>query len=89
MKTGTESRVGRRITSWSIVGILIAGSLLVARVADIGEGSGMMARIFILFLGAIIVVQIIPGLMLLGAMLKAVCGLFGRKAKEGVNHTTK
>jgi hypothetical protein len=84
MKTTPVKSIFRRIASWSIIGILVAGSLLIFRIADIGEGSGLMARIFILFLGAIIVVQIIPGLMLLGAMLKAVCSMFGKKAKAEV-----
>jgi hypothetical protein len=34
---------------------------------------------FLIFFGVIITVQIIPGLMLFGVMLKEVCG-FGRKA---------
>ena len=81
MKKGTEDSLSGRVTSWSIIAVVLAGTLLISGVADISEGSGVMAKIFLLFLGAIIVVQVIPGVMLFGAMLKGIYGLVGRKAK--------
>ena len=73
------------MTRWSIVALVVAGTLFISGIVDVSEGSGLMSRIFFFFLGAIIVVQIIPGLMLLGAMIKAIGSLFSKKAKA-TNH---
>lgn len=81
MKKGTEESLSGKVTSWSIIGVVLAGTLLISGIADVSEGSGIMAKIFLFFLGAIIVVQVIPGVMLFGAMLKGIYGLFGKKAK--------
>ena len=48
-------------------------------VADLEPGSGIMGSLFIAFLGAIIAVQVIPGIMLFGMILKGVASVF-RKA---------
>ena len=61
--------------------MVVAGTLLISGIADVSEGSGLMAKIFLLFIGAIIVVQVIPGIMLFGAMLKGIYGLFSKKVK--------
>jgi hypothetical protein len=86
----TEAKESKRslsakITSVSIVALVVAGTLFISGIVDVSEGSGMMSRVFFFFLGAIIVVQIIPCLMLLGAMLKAIASFFGKKAKA-TNH---
>lgn len=83
-----ESLSGK-VTSWSIIGVVVAGTLLISGIADISEGSGLMAKIFLLFIGAIIVVQVIPGIMLFGAMLKGIYGLFGKKAKVPLEQDKK
>jgi ABC-type Na+ efflux pump permease subunit len=89
MKSETEKSLVGKITSWSIVGLVVAGTLLISGVADLSEGSGMMAKVFLLFLGAVIVVQVIPGLMLLGAMMKGIYSLFGKKAKANAGDSKK
>jgi hypothetical protein len=89
MKTTAKKFLPGKVASWAIVGAVLAGTLLISGIADLSEGSGMMARIFFFFLGAIIVVQVIPGAMLLGAMLKAICGLFAKKADVKVRHDCK
>jgi hypothetical protein len=43
------------------------------------QGSGIMATLFIAFLGAIIAVQVIPGMMLFGMMLKGLASLFRKE----------
>lgn len=79
MKKETRESLSGKVTSWSIIGVVLAGTLLISGIADVSEGSGMMAKIFLFFIGAIIVVQVIPGVMLFGAMLKGIYGLFGKK----------
>lgn len=89
MKTATEKSLAGKLTSWSIVGLVLAGTLLISGIADISEGSGMMAKIFLVFLAAVIVVQVIPGLMLLAAMFKGIYSLFGKKSKATLGESKK
>ena len=81
MRTESEKSVAGKVASWSIVGVVLAGTLLISGIADVSEGSGMMAKIFLFFLGAVIVVQVIPGVLLFGAMLKGIYSMFGKKQK--------
>lgn len=81
MKKESENGAASKVTSWSIIGLVLAGTLLISGIADVSEGSGMMAKIFLVFLAAVIVVQVIPGLMLFSAMLKGIYAMFGKKAK--------
>ena len=85
MKNESESSKGKW-ASLSIIGLVVAGTLLISGVADLSEGSGIMAKMFLLFLGAVIVVQVIPGFMLLAAMFKGIYSLFGKKAKATVEN---
>jgi hypothetical protein len=78
MKTNAEKTVAAKIASWSIIGLVAVGTMLISGIADVSPGSSVMARVFFFFLSAIIVVQVIPGLMLLGAMLKAIVSLLGK-----------
>lgn len=89
MKKETENSTARKIANWSIVGVVVAGTLLISGIADVSKGSGAMAKIFLFFLGAIIVVQVIPGLLLFGAMLKGVFGMFGKKSKASLGESKK
>ena len=90
MRTESEKKsAAGKVASWSIVGVVLAGTLLISGIADVSEGSGMMAKIFLFFLGAVIVVQVIPGVLLLGAMLKGIYSMFGKKAKATVLENKK
>jgi hypothetical protein len=88
MKSESESSAGR-LASWSIIAVVVAGTLLISGIADVSEGSGMMAKVFLFFLGAVIVVQVIPGIMLLGAMVKGIYSMFGKKAKASLGENKK
>jgi hypothetical protein len=81
MKTAFNKSVTRKLTGLSIVGVVLAGSLLISGIVDLAPGSSVMTKIFFFFLGAIIMVQVVPCLVLFGAMFKAVAGLFGKKSK--------
>ncbi len=74
-----KSSVGK-LLSCLIVAIVIGGMMFLPSVANLEQGSGIMPYLFIAFLGAIIAVQVIPGLMLFGMMAKGVASLF-RKEK--------
>jgi len=89
MTKETRESLSGKVTSWSIVGVVLAGTLLISGIADVSEGSGIMAKIFLFFIGAIIVVQVIPGVMLFCAMLKGVYGLFAKKVKVPLEQDKK
>ena len=78
MRTESKNAMAGKV-SWSLVGLVVLGGALVMGIADL-SGSGAMQKLFVFFLGAILVVQIIPALMLLGAMFKGVYGLFTKKS---------
>jgi hypothetical protein len=79
MKTESKKSAAGKIASLTIVAVVVAGALLISGVADVAEGSGVMAKMFILFLGAVIVLQIVPGMMLMAAMFKGVYSLVSKK----------
>jgi len=80
MKATEKKSITGKLISCLIVAIIFGGIAALVAVADIAPGSGIMATLFVAFLGAIIAVQLIPGMMLLGMMLKGVASLF-RKAE--------
>jgi hypothetical protein len=79
MKTESKKSSAGKIASLSIVAVVVAGALAISGVADVAEGSGLMAKMFILFLGAVIVLQVVPCMMLMVAMAKGVFGVVSRK----------
>lgn len=79
MKTESKHAESGKVASWSIIGLVVAGTLLIAGVADVSEGSSFMAKAFLFFIGAVIVVQVIPGLMLVSAMFKGIASLFKKE----------
>jgi hypothetical protein len=79
MKNETGKAKTNRMASWSIIGVVLAGTLLISGIAEVSEGSSVMAKIFLFFLGAVIVVQVIPGLMLFGSMMKGIFSIVSKK----------
>jgi hypothetical protein len=69
-----------KIASCLVVALVAAGTAFVPVVANIEQGSGFMSVLFLGFLGAIIAVQVIPGLILFGMMVKGVCSLMRKEA---------
>lgn len=80
MKTTEKKQAPGKLISCLIVTIVAAGAVALTAVADIDKGSGIMAVLFIAFLGAIIAVQLIPGMMLFGMMLKGVSSMVRKEA---------
>ena len=63
-----------RLLNLAVVVLVLAGTAFVSGIGEVASGSSLMVRLFLGFLGAIIAIQIIPCLILFGAMVK---GLFG------------
>jgi len=79
MKTESKKSYTGKIVSLAIVAVVASGALAISGVADVAEGSGSLAKMFILFLGAVIVLQVVPGIMLMVAMFKGVYSLVAKK----------
>jgi hypothetical protein len=82
MKTATGKRTMGRMTSWAIAALVLVGAGAIWAVADVSAQSSLMSKAFILFIGAIIVLQVVPGLMLLGAMFKGVFSMATKSAPQ-------
>jgi hypothetical protein len=78
METTAKKPAGR-IATLSIVAAVLVGAVAIMGVSDL-SGKGILAKAFVLFVSTIIAVQVVPGLMLLSAMVKSVCGLGAKTA---------
>lgn len=64
----------------SVILVVVAtGTALVAFVGQASRGAEPLQTVFMAFLAAIIAIQVVPALMLLGCLIKA---LFNRVARE-------
>jgi ACR3 family arsenite efflux pump ArsB len=59
--------------------VVATGTALVAFVGDVSRGSEPLQTVFFAFVAAIIAIQVVPAMMLIGHLFK---GLFTRTAKE-------
>lgn len=76
---------GKVALSVAIASLLVVVSLVTGFGAP-DENGDLMVKLFLLFLGTVIAVQVIPGMLLFGAMIKAVSTL---TRKEPVKHNEK
>jgi hypothetical protein len=82
MKTTGKSSLAGKIATGLIVVLVLAGTAFIPAVADVAQGGGALATLFLCFLGAIIAVQVIPGLMLFAMMVKGMCSLVRKAVPE-------
>ncbi len=80
MKATDKKPTTGKLIMVPILAVIGGGMGLLYAAADLEPGSGIMASLFIAFLGAIIAVQVIPGMMLFGMMLKGLVSLFRKEA---------
>jgi len=78
MKTNKLKSTTEKAATIMIVVMIVVGTVVFALVNKVSSGSELMPKLFLVFFGAIITVQLIPGLILLGSVLKGVVGI-GRK----------
>jgi nitrate reductase gamma subunit len=74
LKTFTE-----KISNILIITIVLAGTVTLAFVNQVAEEGSVMSKLFLVFLGAIVTFQVIPGLMLIGGMIKGLLGIGHKK----------
>lgn len=80
MEAGKLKSSTRKVVNILMIVMVVAGAIAFTVMSTTHADGELMSRMFLIFFGVIITVQIIPGLMLFGVMLKEVCG-FGRKAE--------
>jgi len=78
MKPDTNSSMTKKVVNMMIIGMVAAGAAAFAVINQASSGRELMPTLFLVFFGAIITVQIIPGIVLLGSILKGIINL-GRK----------
>jgi hypothetical protein len=84
LKSKTE-----KVANVMIIGMVIMGTIIFSVINQASSGAELMPKIFLIFLGAIITVQVIPGLVLLATMIKGVVNISQKKqepAKATVNN---
>ncbi len=78
MKPYSMKKISEKFASVMIVALVVLGTAAFSVTSPAAEGGELLSKLFLAFLGAIITIQVIPGLILLGAMFKGLAGL-GRK----------
>ena len=78
MKPNRVKSTTEKVANILIVAFVLVGTAVFGIVNNAGNGE-LMSKLFLAFFGAIISIQVIPGLLLLGSMFKGVVGLAGKK----------
>jgi nitrate reductase gamma subunit len=91
METKNVKRITDKIANALIVALVVAGTAVFALVNRAPDDGELMSKLFLIFFGAIITLQIVPGLLLLAAMIKGVfkLGRGGETAEASSEHSDK
>ncbi|BCS54444.1 hypothetical protein [Geobacter sp. SVR] len=91
MEARNVKRITDRIANTLIVALVVAGTAAFALVNSAPNDGELMSKLFLIFFGAIITLQIVPGLLLLAAMLKGIfrIGRGNETAEASAEHPDK
>lgn len=78
MKTNTPVSKTKKLINLMIIGMVAAGAVVFTVFSQASAGKELGSTLFLAFFGAIITVQLIPGVVLLGSILKGIINI-GRK----------
>ena len=87
MEANKMKSKAEKIANVMIVGMVIMGTVIFSVINQVSSGAELMPKIFLVFFGAIITVQIVPGLILLATMIKGAVSI-GQKKQEPAKATT-
>jgi FtsH-binding integral membrane protein len=76
----------QKVANAMIIGMVVIGTVIFSVINQISSGAELMPKLFLIFFGAIITVQVIPGLILMGTMIKGVVS-FSQKKQEPAKAT--
>lgn len=82
MKESGKKSWGEVAANGIIIAMVVLGTMLFVNLPAATESEGLMSKIFIGFIGAIITIQIIPALVMVGAMVKGAAGSLKRVGKH-------
>ena len=85
METSTLKKT-QKVANVMIIGMVVVGTVIFSLINQVSSGAELMPKLFMLFFGAIITVQVIPGLILLSTMIKNVVAI-GQKKQEPAKAT--
>ena len=80
MKPLSLKSITEKMSNAMIIAIVVAGTVILAFINQATAEGTLMSKLFLVFLGAIITFQLLPGLMLIGGMIKGLLSLGHRKA---------
>jgi hypothetical protein len=80
MKSFRLKSFTEKISNAMIIAIVVAGTVILAFINQINLEGTLMSKLFLVFIGAIITFQLLPGLMLIGGMIKGLVTMDHRKA---------
>jgi hypothetical protein len=78
----------QKLANAMIIGMVVVGTVVFALINQVSSGAELMPKLFLIFFGAIITVQVIPGLVLLATMIKGAITA-GQKKQEPAKATSK
>lgn len=82
MKSKGKKSKGELVANGLIVAMVILGTMFFVNLPGATQEEGLISKLFIGFLGAIITIQVIPAIVLVGAMVKGVA----QNARRTVKH---
>lgn len=79
METNKLKSKTEKVANAMIIGMVILGTVIFSVINQASSGTEIMPKLFLVFFGAIITVQIIPGLVLLATMIKGLVSISQKK----------
>jgi hypothetical protein len=80
MKSLNLKNITEKMSNVMIIAVVVTGTVILAFINQINLEGTLMSKLFLVFLGAIITFQLLPGLMLIGGMIKGLVTMGHRKA---------
>jgi len=82
METNKLKSKTEKVANAMIIGMVILGTVIFSVINQASSGTEIMPKLFLVFFGAIITVQIIPGLVLLATMIKGLVSISQKKQES-------
>lgn len=82
MKSKSKKSMGELVANGLIVAMVILGTMFFVNLPGATQEEGWISKLFIGFLGAIITIQVVPAVVLVGAMIKGIALNARREVKH-------
>lgn len=82
MRAKEKRSLGEIVANGLIITMVVLGTAFFVNLPEATQGEGLMAKLFIGFMGAIITIQVIPALVLLAAMIKGIAKATRREHEQ-------